>query len=186
MSVVLRCQTCGTTQTHAGECEACAEGEVQYFCANHDPGVWLDGPVCGRCGARFGERPRATPRAPTRPVPVEGAPDFRPPAARRPRTGRVKPEIGDRPPAGFEPEESSAEVAPPAPSLGDLLEAITERGRRARAPYDPADAPWIEPPVRRAGIPLAGCLFRLLGLVGLLIIAAIMFLLLLFGGFIVD
>ena len=36
MSVVLRCPTCGTTQGDAGECEACSEGEVRYFCTNHD------------------------------------------------------------------------------------------------------------------------------------------------------
>ena len=55
MSVVLRCPTCGTTQGHAGECEACSEGEVRYFCTNHDEGIWLDGPVCSRCGAKFGD-----------------------------------------------------------------------------------------------------------------------------------
>ena len=44
--VVLRCPTCGTTQSHPGECDACFEGEVRYFCGNHSPGLWLDEPVC--------------------------------------------------------------------------------------------------------------------------------------------
>jgi hypothetical protein len=56
MSVVLRCPACGTTQEHGGECEACSEGEVRYFCTNHDQRLWLDGPVCSRCGAKFGRQ----------------------------------------------------------------------------------------------------------------------------------
>jgi ribosomal protein L40E len=77
MSVVLRCRTCATTQGNAGECEACFEGEVRYFCTNNDEGVWLDGPVCVRCGAKFGDPPRKapTPRAPTVPTRPAGAPD---------------------------------------------------------------------------------------------------------------
>ena len=64
MSVVLRCPTCGTTQGDLGECEACSEGEVRYFCTNHDEGIWLDGSVCSRCGARFGDAPRKPPTPP--------------------------------------------------------------------------------------------------------------------------
>ena len=72
MSVVLRCPTCGTTQAHDGECEACSEGEVRYFCTNHDEGIWLDGPVCNRCAAKFGDPPRKPPAPPRAP---ERAPD---------------------------------------------------------------------------------------------------------------
>ena len=165
MSVVLRCRTCGTSQARRGECEACSEGEVQYFCSNHEPRVWLEGPVCGRCGARFGEAP-GTPSSAAgrrRTLPAD-APDFRPPAR--------------RPPASDTPA--------PAPSLGELLEEITGASRHTRPPYEPEEPPWTGPSVRRVGFPLAGCLFRLVGLVGLLIVVAIIFLLFLFGGFIVD
>ena len=52
MSVVQRCPNCGTTQASAGECEACHEGQVRYFCTNHEPGVWLAGRTCPQCEAR--------------------------------------------------------------------------------------------------------------------------------------
>jgi len=175
MSVVLRCPTCGTTQGHAGECEACSEGEVRYFCTNHDDGVWLDGPACSRCGAKFGDapkkppapRPPAVPPRPTRPA---GTPDFRPP--RRPEPARP----------------AEPEVLPRTPSLGELLEEITGERARARARYEIEEVPWTERRAepRRPGFPLAGCLVRVAGLVFLLIAAAIIFLFLLFSGFIVD
>ena len=69
--VVLRCPNCGTTRSAPGECEACHEAQVRYFCTNHSPGEWLDGPTCRRCGAKFGDRPvppAPAPR-PTRPAP---------------------------------------------------------------------------------------------------------------------
>lgn len=63
--VVLRCSNCGTVQAAPGECEACREAQVRYFCTNHDPGVWLDAPACEQCGARFGvTRPAASARPP--------------------------------------------------------------------------------------------------------------------------
>ena len=64
MSVVLRCPTCGTTQGHPGECEACSEGHVRYFCTNHEQGMWLDGPVCTHCGSKFGDVSRTPPTRP--------------------------------------------------------------------------------------------------------------------------
>ena len=144
MSVLLRCPTCGTTQDDAGNCEACSDGEVRYFCTNHDVGVWLNGPVCGSCGAKFGDPPRKPP------IPQE--PSSEPDFARRPRRA--------------EPEE------PAEPEVH----------------YEVEDAPWVWRPEepRRPGFPLAGCLVRIVGLVFLLIAAAIIFLFLLFGGFIVN
>ena len=99
MSVVLRCPTCGTTQGHAGECEACSEGEVRYFCTNHDEGIWLDGPVCSRCGAKFGDPPRKPrlSRPPTDRSRPAGAPDFRPPARRRTPERPPEPDFGGAP-----------------------------------------------------------------------------------------
>lgn len=185
MSVVLRCPTCGTTQGHPGECEACSEGHVRYFCTNHEQGIWLDGPVCTHCGSRFGDASRTPrtpppPRAPTRPG---GPPDFRPPARRRIPEPRPEPDVGRRPPTRPEPDEPvEPEVLPRTPSLGELLEEITRGGARR---YE-AEVPWPEPPVRRTGFPIAGCLVRTLGLLFLLIVAAIVFLFLLFGGFIVN
>ena len=77
-------------------------------------------------------------------------------------------------------------MLPPTTSLGELIEEIARERARTRARYEVEEAPWTEPPARRPGFPLAGCLVRIVGLVFLLIAAAIVFLFLLFGGFIVD
>ena len=53
--VVRRCPHCGTMQEAEGECEACHEASVQYYCSNHSPGAWLETEACPRCGARFGD-----------------------------------------------------------------------------------------------------------------------------------
>ncbi|HEY0033066.1 MAG TPA: hypothetical protein VGB81_07355 [Devosia sp.] len=53
--VVLRCPNCGTTKASPGECDACHEADVRFFCTNHQPGRWLESDVCPDCGARFGE-----------------------------------------------------------------------------------------------------------------------------------
>ena len=70
--VVLRCPNCGTTKTRPGECDACHEAQVRYFCTNHTPGRWLDAPACKDCGARFGELapPPVPPVSPSRPAPA--------------------------------------------------------------------------------------------------------------------
>jgi hypothetical protein len=64
MSVALRCPSCGTTKTTAGECEACHQAQVRYFCTNHTPGLWLYASTCPKCGARFGEPTRVSSSAP--------------------------------------------------------------------------------------------------------------------------
>lgn len=191
MSVVLRCPTCGTTQRHAGDCEACSDGEVRYFCTNHDVGVWLDGPVCGSCGMKFRDPPAKppTPRIPRVATAPSGVPDLRPPPGRRVTELPSEPPVARRPRPAEREEPAELEVLPPAPSsLGELLEALAEERARGRAPSEVEDAPWVpraaEPP--RSGFPLAGCLVRSVGLVLLLIAAAIIFLFLLFAGFIVD
>jgi hypothetical protein len=188
MSVVLRCPTCGTTQEDAGECEACSEGEVRYFCTNHDQGVWLDGPVCGSCGAKVGDPPSKppTPRTPSLPTRPAGAPDFRSPSRRRAAEPSSDLDLGRRPPRRAEPEEPAEPEVPS--SLRELLEEITEERARGRARSEVEDAPWARRPAesRRSGFPPAGCLIRIVGLVFLLIAAAIIFLFLLFGGFIAN
>ena len=40
--VVLRCPSCGTTRAAPGECDACHEAQVRYYCTNHTPGRWLE------------------------------------------------------------------------------------------------------------------------------------------------
>lgn len=184
MSVVLRCPTCGTTQGHAGECEACFGGEVRYFCTAHDEGLWLEGAVCGRCGARFGDAPRTppTPAAPSIPArPVE----TRRPVRRRPPARPLDLDPGGRPPWDSEPEKpAEPEVLPRTPSLRDLLEAISERRARARRRYD-VEVPGAEPPAPRVGLPIAGCLFRAVGVAILLVLVVVVILVLLFAGLII-
>ncbi len=58
MSVLQRCPNCGTTQATPGDCEACHDAHVRFFCTNHEPGLWLDGPTCAVCKARSDEAAR--------------------------------------------------------------------------------------------------------------------------------
>ena len=76
---VLRCPNCGTTQASPGECEACHDADVRWFCPNHTPGRWLDGAVCAECASRpKREPPRPRPTTPPRNV-SRGAPPPEPP-----------------------------------------------------------------------------------------------------------
>lgn len=170
MSVVLRCPTCGTTQTHSGECDACSEGEVRYFCSNHSPGLWLDRPRCSACGAKFGDAP-AVPAAPVgRDAPT------------RPRVQRPAPSASEPPdeiPWRPAPETREAADADAAPSLEEVLVDMIEEGRSRRAAAEASR----EPVVVAARAPLvAGCLGRLLFLVLVLIVLALAALSSLFGA----
>ena len=187
MSVVLRCPTCGTSQLHVGECETCSEGEVRYCCTNHEEAIWLDGPVCSRCGAEFGDAPRKPASTPPRKEPrPAGAPDFRAPVHRR------RPDIESEPgstrrsaPTRDREEPPAAEVLPPVTSLEDLLGEIADARRGRARPLEPEERPWAPPPAAfRAPRLLAGCLLRAVGLVFFLILAAIILLFMLFGGFV--
>ena len=189
MSVVLRCPTCGTTQGDPGACETCSGGEVRYFCTNHDGGVWLDGPVCSSCGTTFGDPSKpSTPLSPSVPTPPPGTVDLRPPSRRRATEPSSEPAFGRRPRRAEPEEPAEPEMLPPPSSLRELLEEITEETARRRARYEVGDAPWARRPAepRRPGLPVVGCLVRIAGLVFLLIAAAIIFLFLLFGGFIFN
>ena len=85
--VLIRCPNCGTTQAALGECDACREAQVRYFCTNHDPGRWLDGPACPACGARYGmERGAGRPGLPGRSGRPAAQPE--PPPSWRPPRGR--------------------------------------------------------------------------------------------------
>jgi len=88
--VVLRCSNCGTTQANLGECEACHEAQVAYYCTNHSPGRWLKSPTCSQCGARFGEASPAGRTSPPAPRPPPAMPMRQPvPEPLSPRTRRT-------------------------------------------------------------------------------------------------
>jgi len=151
--VVLRCSICGTTQSHPGECEACLEGKVGYFCGNHSPGVWINVPTCKLCGARFGQNPSSQPVLPSLVAPRLPARVTDRPVFRRPTVRRVEP---SDPEPSKTPRVADREDIPAAPLLMDLLAHIdTERSRRA----PPAEAP------RERSFPVWGCLRWLLILV---------------------
>jgi hypothetical protein len=187
--VVLRCPNCGTTKGTLGECEACHEAQVRYYCTNHTPGRWLDGPACSQCGAAFGERPRpraGTPatagasQTPTAGPPTAGAPAptarprpaFRPTA--RPGAGRASTrESGRFPPWPVEDEEP-------------LDKGIERRDERIRRPTSVQEllldalrrrSPPPEPPPEREvltrGPGLGGCLVRLVLLLFLALLATV-------------
>ena len=174
MSVVRRCSNCGTTQTAPGECQACHEAQVGYFCTNHTPGLWLGSASCGTCGAHFGGSPRPAPppAVPVRsrpPMPApRGAPAARervlpaPPVLRSPEprgtpTARVS-RGPERPPVS---DEAERELAASAPEPWQKLLGIALRGGAAlaRTRHERLIA-------RRAP---SGCLFRLVVFVGVLL-----------------
>jgi len=166
--VVLRCSACGTTQSHLGECDACSEGEVRYFCSNHTPGRWLDEPSCGSCGAQFGD-PIAEPPP---------APAWVPPASARPPARRERPlptprvSSSPRIEPWSAPEAESPEEAPATPSLADVLVEMLEEGERGRSRREPPPPPPWEPTVDVALKPsrFLGCLFKLVLLIVLMLL----------------
>jgi len=140
--VVLRCPNCGTTRSATGECEACHEAQVRYFCSNHEPGRWLDAPACQQCGARFGDPARpATMRPPVRPSPAPA-----------PAPAPARPTAGPRPgggPASVPPSAS----ARPRPRRADERAVGTGPGSPGPARGAPRPGPTIRP---GAGHPSVG------------------------------
>lgn len=138
-AVVLRCARCGTTQSSPGECEACHEGQVHYYCTNHTPGRWLDGQVCSQCGVAYGRTdPRPTPprpsqRAPDRTTPrkIESAPRTSSARDRLSPWGRKSPS----PPPREGPYEGD-EVVVRAKALRRLHDLLTRSYGRRRMPDD--------------------------------------------------
>ena len=130
--VVLRCPNCGTTQASPGECETCHDADVRWFCPNHSPGRWLDGPACAECAARPRREPPRTRAAPPPRGASRGAPT---------------------------PRDPSRGAPPPEPLRRDptheLLEALL--GRRRRGPADPRYDEEVDPPAGwRVEPPIAG------------------------------
>jgi hypothetical protein len=183
--VLIRCQHCGTTQATLGECEACHEGETRYYCPNHAPGLWLDGPVCATCGARVGvppavraEPPRASgsPRgrgAARSPAPPRDAPREFPPSpfGRRPARPRGRDRERDR--------ERDTEEVWTGPIHTPRRGGIDEPGTYGTGGGWPVD-PSIAPVVLKVASAF-GCLRRLVMIIVILIVLAIMAFFGLFG-----
>ena len=160
--VVVRCPNCGTTQDAVGECEACHEATTRWFCPNHEPGLWLDAPLCPTCGARPGvpgTRPRPTPTRPRATTPPRATP---PPAPRRPPTRE---------------EMYSPDVPEDEPEVwsGPVRSSRDPRGADPR--FGGAPEPWrIDPsvvlPTAVRVVSVFGCLRRLVMLVIFLIVLA--------------
>jgi hypothetical protein len=179
--VVLRCPNCGTTQESPGECDACHEASVRYFCPNHSPGRWLDGPVCAECGARearerAAERGRTVP--PIKPMPPASPPrstPAAPPAATPPHVGprRDVPPAVPRPgtPRRFPDSDADGPYTVPDPPR-DVTRDITHVGARGEV-EPPGWRVELPPLVGARALPTAiGCLKRLLVLA---LIGAILF-----------
>jgi len=165
--VVLRCPNCGTTRATPGECEACHEAQVRYYCTNHTPGRWLETWTCPHCGASFRDpartpvAPQNAPAAPARTSPDSSISRRTPapvrPSVRRPTTAGDT--VGRRersPPAGddeSDPRETSAGRGTRVPSWQEILLA-TARGRRR--PLEAAPEMEVVP----AGRGLGGCFMR--------------------------
>jgi hypothetical protein len=183
--VVLRCPSCGTTRAAPGECEACHEAQVRYYCSNHTPGRWLDAPSCPQCGARFGEparapvrpAPAAPTRAPARPAPA--APG-RTPAPAPSAAPRPSPASAGRPVAGARPSARPERLPPVEDEAIDLRDERVARGagwddllraaaRVRRTPSETVFGREAEPPA--AGRRPGGCLLRFILIVVFLFLA---------------
>jgi hypothetical protein len=174
--VVLRCPNCGTSTRTVGECDACHEAQVRYYCTNHKPGLWLDAPACLQCGAKFGDVAPLAARPARPPTPVD--PPTRvtsPELARRadpppslPKTsagpwGR-KEGRGSSDPETEASERSASLRDARAAKMREIFEAVGRAGRRSRgATYTTSDTP-------SARSARGGCLMRFLLLIMFLII----------------
>ncbi|HEX2543058.1 MAG TPA: hypothetical protein VHM00_18500 [Caldimonas sp.] len=186
-AVVLRCPNCGTTRGAPGECDACHDADVRYYCSNHSPGRWLDGVACPQCGAKFGEPSRPPPRAP---APSARAPSpagrtSPPPHSTRPPTPSWR-ETRPPPPSPASPPRAprwpGRRTGPPSdddrPVRGPTLdEILREATRPRRIPPEAPPAPDIGPVIRGVG----GCLVRAV-LLALFLIVALVIGLFVFGG----
>ena len=176
--MVLRCPNCGTTQAARGECEACHESQVRYFCTNHSPGLWLKGPTCPSCAeakGRASERPSA-PLDDVRLVPAARAVRLPPTPSAVAPVPVAKPSPEARIPAATprapEPSEPVWETAPaPMPPWQRLLAAALRARYLPTAPGGAARLP------RRN---VAGCLrrFVFVGFLFLLVAALVIVVLL--------
>lgn len=201
--VVLRCPNCGTTKADSGECEACHEAQVRYYCTNHAPGRWLDVPACSQCGARFGEPTRPPAAVPPRPpaaVPPPRAPADTPVRARTPEPAATATAVRRaasrgvwRPGAGVGPwgrrkrpalSEDELEARSRTAAARDVILArfpellrATSRGRGT--PREPLPVPEYD--VSSVAPALGGC-FRAALVSGMFFVLALVAMFVLLGG----
>jgi hypothetical protein len=190
--VILRCPNCGTSKATPGECDACHEAQVRYYCTNHKPGHWLDASVCPQCGSKFGDpvRPAARPIPPAAPphprtTVTSAAPSRVDPPPSPPRTsakpwGRRERERSPDPDLVASDESTSVRDIRTARML-EILRAASRVGRMSRgATYTTPEAPPV-------GASLGGCLMRFVILAMFLLISFFLMLSLvggsLFGGY---
>lgn len=172
--VILRCPNCGTSKATPGECEACHEAQVRYYCTNHKPGRWLDAAECPQCAAKFGDpvRPAANPvppaaqsrlrtTAPAAPPRVDPPPS--PPRTSAKAWDRREGERTPDPDLGASDESASVRDIRTARML-EILRAASRVGRMSRG------APYIPPEVPPVGAAMGGCLMRFLFLAMFLLI----------------
>jgi hypothetical protein len=172
--VVLRCSNCGTTQSTLGECEACHERQVGYYCTNHKPGRWLDGPVCSQCHAVYGrdEPPPPAPSQPAKPPPPpppasrRGKIETRRPPRRESPRDRRDPWVRRTPPTPSDEGDYASEEALARERMIEMLNELLRRGHLGRRPPVDLDIPSGPPAQHIQG----GCLrFALLALLFLLL-----------------
>ena len=163
--VILRCPNCGTSKTTPGECEACHEAQVRYYCTNHKPGRWLDASVCPHCGAAFGDpvRPAARPIPPADPPrprttvtsaapPRVDPPPSPPRTSAKPWSRRERERAPDRDLGASDESASVRDIR--AARMLEILRAASRSGRLSRgATYTTPEAPLV-------GAVLGGCLMR--------------------------
>lgn len=181
--VVIRCSNCGATQDALGACETCHEADVGYFCANHAPSRWIDGPACEACGA-FAGMPEVEP--------APGPPPVRPTVERPPRrSGITIPSSRTRGPRDRWEPPGAPGADPPLgapPTLEDVLAMLGAAGARApgtRGARPRRESPWStgesSAAARGAARGAIGCVARLVT-TALIVIALVVVLGLAFMG----
>jgi hypothetical protein len=166
--VVLRCPSCGTTKAAPGECDACHEAQVRYYCTNHTPGRWLDSRSCSQCGSQFGVPD---------PPPVVRSPPTRPPASPPPPTSTALPPAAGR--KGYTSRGPwgrrvlpghERETRPRSDAFRDAIERrlpeLFREAARARRMREVSDSPPI-------GVAATGCLRAALLLVLFFMLASL-------------
>ena len=162
-AVVLRCPHCGTTQTVQGECEACHEAQVRFYCVNHSQGRWLDSQTCSQCGAVYG---RSEPLRPSKPAPLrQPLPPKRIETSSPSTTDPRRPGPWGRrtPPDTTKEDYVTDEAVARAKALERLREIIGGAYSRRRAPMD-GDMPGYA-----AGPRIAGGCFRVVVIILLML-----------------
>lgn len=156
--VILRCPNCGTSTSTTGECEACHEAQVRYYCTSHKPGRWLDESACPQCGAKFGDPVRR---------PSRRAPAAAPPRSRTTPAPPTPPRAHPRPSPWSHREREGS----PASDRGEGDKSVALRGLRtarmleifraaSRTSRMSPRATYTAPATPPVGAALGGCLMR--------------------------